>query len=113
MKKIFGAIAAIAFLSSAPAFAQDAGASLHGYADLSVKNDYITPRGLHVTTKGTTIQFLNGLVLDVPLDPKSIIPDVSFSAGTWTDFNPGHGAPNTRTLNEFDWFVGANAKIGP
>ena len=71
MQKIFGMAAAIACLSVAPAFAQD-GVSLHGFADLSVKNDYITPRGLHVTSKGTTIQFLNGLVLDVPLDPASI-----------------------------------------
>lgn len=112
MKKIFGMAAAIALLGAAPAFAQDPGPSLHGFADLSVKNDYITPRGLHVTSKGTTIQFLNGLVLDVPLDPASIVPDVSFVAGTWTDFNPGYGAPNSKSFNEFDWFVGANAKLG-
>lgn len=113
MMKIFGLAAAIALLSSAPALAQSTGASLHGFADLSVKNDYITPRGLHVTSNGTTIQFLNGLVVDVPQDPAGVITDVSFSAGTWTDFNPGHTAPNTKSLNEFDWFVGANAKVGP
>jgi len=97
---------------AAPALAQDTGASLHGFADLSLKNDYITPRGLHVTSEGSTIQFLNGLVVDFPQDPAGTITDVSLVGGTWTDFNPDYAAPNTQVLNEFDWFVGVNAKIG-
>jgi hypothetical protein len=112
MLKICGVALAIALLGSAPALAQEAGASLHGFADLSVKNDYITPRGLHVTSDGTTIQFLNGLVLDFPQDPAGVVTDVSLAAGTWTDFNPGYKSPNTKGFNEFDWFVGATAKIG-
>lgn len=112
MLKIFGVAAAIAFLGSAPVLAQEAGPSLHGFADLSLKNDYITPRGLHVTSDGATIQFLNGLVLDFPQDPAGVVTDVSVVAGTWTDFNPGYKSPNTQDLNEFDWFVGANAKFG-
>ncbi|CAN7569038.1 hypothetical protein LJR225_004222 [Phenylobacterium sp. LjRoot225] len=110
MLKICGVAAAIAFLGSAPALAQEAGPSLHGFADLSVKNDYITPRGLHVTSTGSTVQFLNGLVLDFPQDPAGVVTDISLVAGTWTDFNPG--AAGVQTLNEFDWFVGANAKLG-
>jgi hypothetical protein len=97
----------------APAVAQESsGASLHGFADLSYKNDYITPRGLHVTSDGSTIQFLNALVVDFPQSPTGTITDVSILGGTWTDFNPSYKSPNTQVLNEFDWFVGANAKIG-
>lgn len=107
MLKICGVAAAIAVLGAAPALAQD-GPSLHGFADVSVKNDYITPRGLHVTTKGTTAQILNGLVLDFPQASGGLVTDISTVAGTWTDLNPGE----THTLNEFDWFVGVNAKLG-
>src|SRR4051794_9279831 len=78
--KIVGLAAAMAFLGAAPALAQAGGASLHGFADLSLKNDYITPRGLHVTSDGATIQFLNGLVLDFPQDPAGVVTDVSVSA---------------------------------
>ena len=108
MLKILGVAAAIAFLGAAPALAQDAGPSLHGFADVSVKNDYITPRGLRVTSKGAAVQILNGLVLDFPQAPGGLITDVSTVAGTWTDLNPGEHD----TLNEFDWFVGVNAKLG-
>jgi hypothetical protein len=86
--------------------------SLHGFADLSFKNDYITPRGLRVTSKGETMQALDGLVLDFAQDPKGLITDVSVSAGTWMDWNPGYRAPNTQAFNEIDWFVGANVKLG-
>jgi hypothetical protein len=56
---------------------------------------------------------LEGLVIDVPLDPKSIIPDVSFVAGTWMDWNPGYDLTrNKEDFNEFDWFISANAKVG-
>jgi len=111
MMKIFAAAAAVAMLGAGPALAQS-GPSLHGFADLSFKNDYITPRGLRVTSEGFTTQFLNGLVLDLPQDPAGTIKDLSFVAGTWSDFNPGVHALHTHTLNEFDWFVGANAKLG-
>lgn len=104
-----GLCGALACVMATPVLAQ---ASLHGFADLSVKNDYITPRGLRVTSKGGTIQFLNGLVIDVPQDPSATITDVSFVAGTWSDFNPGFKSPNTQAMNEFDWFVSGNVKIG-
>jgi hypothetical protein len=104
----------IAFLTAAlaaPAIAQ-AEPSLHGFADLSIKNDYITPRGLRVTSEGSTIHALAGLVVVVPLDPASAVKEVSFVGGTWMDFNPGYGDVNTQVLNEVDWFIGANAKVG-
>jgi hypothetical protein len=112
MLKISGLAAAIAILAGTPALAQAAGPSLHGFADLSVKNDYITPRGLHVTSDGATIHFLNGLVLDFPQDPAGVITDVSTVLGSWSDWNPGYKSPNSKAFNEFDWFVGVNAKVG-
>ena len=118
MRKISGLLAVAAAcvtaacLGAAPASAEEPGPSLHGFADISVKTDYITPRGLHVTSEGTTLQVLNGLVVDLPQDPQGLVTDVSFVAGTWSDFNPGYKPVNTRAFNEFDWFVGANAKLG-
>src|SRR5205085_669633 len=80
---------------------------------VSYKNDYITPRGLHVTAAGSTVQALDGLVLDFPLDPKATFTDVSFVVGTWSDWNPNFDpARNKESFNEFDWFIGASTKIG-
>lgn len=85
---------------------EDSDWSLHGFGDVSVKNDYVTPRGLVVTTKGATVQILNGLVLVSP-------QGASFTAGTWTDLNPGYGDGNTATVNEFDFFVGVSVPVTP
>jgi hypothetical protein len=110
MKKALGIVGLFAAFTAMPAAAQSI--SLHGFADVSFKNDYVTPRGLAVTTEGDTVQALDGLVLDVPLDPKGVVTDVSFVGGTWTDWNPGYdSAHNKEGFNEFDWFVSANAKI--
>ena len=105
---ILGAIALIA----APSLAQAQTASLHGFADVSLKNTYITPGGVVASTAGNTIQALNGLVVDLPQDPKAALTDLSFTAGTWSDFNPGYDrAFNKESFVEFHWFVGANAVI--
>ncbi|MBC2666107.1 hypothetical protein H7F51_11320 [Novosphingobium flavum] len=105
MRKCTIAFAAVGALGwSQAALADDASWSLHGFGDVSVKNDYITPRGLVVTTKGTTIQVLNGLVLVSP-------GGVAVTAGTWTDLNPGYRDGNITSLNEFDFFVGVSAPI--
>lgn len=98
-------LAVIAALGGAPG-AHAQGYELHGFGDVSLKNDYVTPRGLVVTTDGATVQVLNGLVLVTPAG-------VTFNAGTWTDLNPGYGAGNTNTVNEFDFFVGASTNIAP
>jgi hypothetical protein len=87
--------------------------SLHGFADISVKTDYITPRGLHVVADGTTIQYLNGLVLSFDRAPTDTITNFALVGGIWSDFNPGYSkAHNSEAFNEFDWFLGANAKFG-
>ena len=41
------------------------GLDIHGFFDVSFKNDYITPRGLLVTNTGLTTQALMGLVFDL------------------------------------------------
>jgi hypothetical protein len=97
-----------AFAQSAPS---DDLPSVHGFADVSLKSFYATPRGLLVTDKGNTIQVLDGLVLDFANAPTDVISDVAFAAGSWTDFNPGYQAPNSNAVNEVDLFVGATATI--
>jgi hypothetical protein len=85
---------------------EDNGWELSGFADVSVKNDYVTPRGLVVTTEGATIQILNGVVATSP-------GGVAFHAGTWTDINPGYGDGNITAVNEFDFFFGVSGEIAP
>ncbi|MET0179408.1 MAG: hypothetical protein ABW194_02855 [Novosphingobium sp.] len=86
----------------------DGGWDLSGFADISVKNDYVTPRGLVVTTEGATIQILNGVVAVSP-------GGVAFHAGTWTDINPGYSRAdgNITAVNEFDFFFGVSGEIAP
>jgi hypothetical protein len=99
--------AALTFTVSGTARADgDSGWGLHGFGDVSVKNDYITPRGLVVTDKGTTTQVLDGLVLVSP-------GGVALTAGTWTDLNPGFRDGNISALNEFDFFFGVSATVMP
>jgi hypothetical protein len=112
MKTGSGVAALYAILAFAPTMACAQSISLHGFADVSFGNDYITPRGLVVTAQGDTVQALDGLVLDAP-QPGSTLTDLSLVGGTWSDFNPGYSpAHNSEVFNEFDWFIGGNAKIG-
>ncbi|CAN5134267.1 hypothetical protein BH10PSE13_BH10PSE13_11890 [soil metagenome] len=105
--KLLLSIAALAISGwSSAALADDSGIGLHGFGDISLKTDYVTPRGLVVTTSGATIQVLNGLVLTTPMG-------VTFHAGTWVDLNPGFSRKdgNITAVNELDWFVGVDGNI--
>ena len=83
---------------SSPALADDgSGWSLHGFGDISVKNDYVTPRGLVVTTSGATVQVLNGLVFVSP-------GGVAIHAGTWTDINPHSPSKSLILLSGSQYF---------
>lgn len=88
------------------AHADDGGWSLHGFGDLSLKNDYVTPRGLVVTSTGATVQVLNGVVLSSP-------GGINLFGTAWVDLNPGHGDGNTNSLNEFDYSFGVSGNIAP
>ncbi|MET0251858.1 MAG: hypothetical protein ABW203_06735 [Novosphingobium sp.] len=87
---------------------QNGGWDLSGFADVSVKNDYVTPRGLVVTTSGGTVQILNGVVAVSP-------GGVALHAGTWTDINPGYSRAdgNITAVNEFDFFFGVSGEVAP
>jgi hypothetical protein len=90
-----------------PAFVLD----VHGFFDLSFKNDYITPRGLLVTNTGLTTQALMGLVLDVYKNPGGFINDVSVYGGVWNDLWSKQNHPTVGSWNEFDWFIGVDTKF--
>lgn len=108
-KKFIGlsAIATIACAGTAQA-QEDSGWELHGFGDISVKSDYVTPRGLIVVDDGVTVQVLNGLVATAPGGKFAI------HAGTWVDLNPGYNrAENITAVNEFDFFVGVSGEIAP
>jgi hypothetical protein len=106
-------ILALSAVLAIPSLAAAQGASLHGFDDVSFKNDYITPRGLVVTTHGSTVQALDGLVVDIPLDPKAFINDLSWVGGIWSDWNPHYDpSRNKEVFNEFDWFFGPTIALG-
>ena len=81
------------------------GSAIHGFADITLKNDYITPRGLLVTNQGVTTQILGGLVFLTPGNTSIVI-------GTWNDINSDgadYNRPsNVGAWNEFDYFAGIN-----
>ena len=106
MRTLYAITALLLGATSSLAAAEASGPELHGFGEVAVKNDYVTPRGLVVTTKGATVQILNGLVLALP-------SGIAFHAGTWTDLNPGYSTAdgNITTVNEFDFFVGVSGKI--
>ena len=81
---------------------------IHGFADVTVLNDYITPRGLLVNNTGTTTQILAGLVLDVYKDKTGPINDISFTGGVWNDLWSQQHDPLVGPWTEFDWFIATN-----
>jgi hypothetical protein len=102
------ALAAVACAGTAQAEEDgEKGWELHGFGDVSVKSDYVTPRGLVVVDDGATVQVLTGLVAVSP-------GGFAIHAGTWTDLNPGYNhAENITAVNEFDFFVGISGNIAP
>jgi hypothetical protein len=84
----------------------DEPSAIHGFVDFSLKNAYITPRGLLVTNKGATMQVLGGLVFDIYNNPTGAVNDVSFIGGVWNDIATAQNAPTAGAWNEFDWFAG-------
>src|SRR5215470_5385947 len=84
---------------------------VHGFFDISFKNDYITPRGLLVTNTGLTTQVLSGLALDVYKDKFGFINTVSFYGYVWNDLWSDQNHPKVGSWNEFDWAVGMTVKF--
>ncbi len=108
MRILLSGISALAAIACATtAHAEDGDVELHGFGDIAFQNDYVTPRGLVVTSEGATVQVLTGLNLVTP-------GGVTFTAGTWVDLNPGYDkVKNITAVNEFDFFVGVSGNILP
>jgi hypothetical protein len=64
--------------------------AVHGFNDLTFKNDYITPRGLLVTNKGLTIQAVNGFVANAYHSAQGPLDDINFITCVFNDINPAH-----------------------
>lgn len=107
MRKLFLGFSSLAALACAGTAHADDGWQLHGFGDVSVKSDYVTPRGLVVVDDGVTVQVLNGLVAVAP-------SGFAIHAGTWVDVNPAYNhKENITALNEFDYFIGISGNIAP
>jgi hypothetical protein len=105
------ATAADMVLKAPPAPAPEWPLDVHGFFDISFKNDYITPRGLLVTNTGLTTQILGGLVFDVYKDKYGFINDVSFYGYVWNDLWSEQNDTHVGSWNEFDWGVGTAIKF--
>jgi hypothetical protein len=108
MRTIYKGVTAALLAACCSSMASAEGWQLHGFGDVSVMNDYVTPRGLVVTTGGTTLHILDGLVAVSP-------GGVAFHGGTWLDINPGYSKAdgNITAVNEFDYFFGVDYDIVP
>jgi len=95
----------------APPKAPQQESDVHGFFDLSFKNDYITPRGLLVTNSGLTTQVLSGLALDLYKDKSGFINNVSVYGYVWNDLWSDQNHPRVGSWNEFDWAVGMTVKF--
>jgi hypothetical protein len=84
---------------------------IHGFGDISIKNDYITPRGLLVTNTGLTTQILSGLAWDIYKNKTGFVNNVSVYGGVWNDLWSKQNHPQVGSWNEFDWFVGGSVKF--
>jgi hypothetical protein len=91
--------------------AADPPLAIHGFNDITLKSDYITPRGLLVTNKQFTTQILNALVFNAYHDPATPIDDISLVAGIWNDIDASQNSKTVGPWNEFDWFVGVNFEV--
>ncbi|MEN3953051.1 hypothetical protein [Iodidimonas sp. SYSU 1G8] len=112
MNRVFAGLLVIAGLVVGTGAARADGSAIHGFVDVSLKNAYITPRGLLVVDDGATIQVLNGLVINVYDAPDETLKGISLVFGTWNDIATEQKATNVGAWNEFDWFVGANFSLG-
>jgi hypothetical protein len=109
---LFGSSAAgaadLPYKAPPPVVAEPPGSNIHGFFEVSFRNDYITPRGLLVTNTGLTVQQLGGLVFDVYKDRTGFINNVSVVGGIWNDIWSEGNHPTAGAWKEFDWFVGVN-----
>ena len=106
-----GASAADMPLKAPPAPVSPFVFDVHGFFDVSFKNDYITPRGLLVTNTGLTTQILSGMALDIYKDKSGFINDISVYGGVWNDLWSKQHDPHVGSWNEFDWFIGGDVKF--
>ena len=95
----------------APPLAAPVESDVHGFFDISFKNDYITPRGLLVTNTGLTTQVLSGLALDLYKDKGGFINSVSVYGYVWNDLWSEQNHNRVGSWNEFDWAVGMTVKF--
>jgi hypothetical protein len=87
------------------------GLDVHGFIDISFKNDYITPRGLLVTNTGLTTQILGGFAWDLYKSKDGFINGVSVYTYVWNDLWSKQNHPKVGSWNEFDWAVGTSIKF--
>src|SRR6266851_8436498 len=100
LRLVLPSLFSLSAISGAALALADPALAIHGFNDLTIKNDYITPRGLLVSSNRSTTQILNGLVLNTYHNPATPLDDVSVVAGIWNDIDGGQGSKTVGPWNE-------------
>ncbi len=90
-----------------------ANSNIHGFVDVAIKNDYITPRGLVVTDTGVATQVLAGLGLDLYKNPspEQFVNKISLIGFIWNDFWSKQHDHKVGSWNECDWGLGVQSVV--
>jgi len=83
--------------------------NIHGFAAVSFKTAYVTPRGLVVENQGLVIQPVAGLVL--PLGDAGVFKNLAVVSGVWNSINTHQSDTNVGPWNEMDFFVAVNSTV--
>jgi hypothetical protein len=98
-------------LAAACAFAATAAmaeSNVHAFADVTIGNDYITPRGWVLNDHGFVVQDEVGISASLYSSKTGALSDWSVNGGLWQDYNENSqyapGSADARFEN--DWWVG-------
>jgi len=83
--------------------------NIHGFAAVSFKTAYVTPRGLVVENQGLVIQPIVGLVL--PVGDVGIFKNAAIVSGIWNCITTNQNDTNVGGWNEMDFFLSFNATV--
>ncbi|MBS0654554.1 MAG: hypothetical protein JSR46_02150 [Verrucomicrobia bacterium] len=81
---------------------------VHGFLDVTLKNAYVTPRGLLVARNQFTTQVTTGLSLDLYKNTSTFVNNVSLFGFIWNDIQGRQHDHYVGYWNECDWGVGTN-----
>jgi hypothetical protein len=84
---------------------------VHGWADVTFLNDFISPRGLVLHDAGFATQVDMGLAIDLYKDKNGLINKFTIYGGKWEDYASQLNNPMNGSWYESDWYAGARTRF--